>query len=111
MLKVRHGNFSYYAINFIIKKCFEVTANAEGDTVVVIAGNVSREDRLKRTHQSMKNATLFSSITKYSKEIVHLNSISEALVNVTACSCVTSIQNVLYILRTLCLPSQPNTFN
>ncbi|EAD1539247.1 acetolactate synthase AlsS, partial [Listeria monocytogenes] len=36
-----------------------VTATAEGDPVVAIAGNVTRQDRLKKTHQSMDNAALF----------------------------------------------------
>ena len=58
-----------------------VTANAEGDPIVAIAGNVSRADSLKRTHQSMDNAALFAPITKYSKEVVHPDNISEALVN------------------------------
>ncbi|WHQ37171.1 acetolactate synthase AlsS [Spiroplasma sp. SV19] len=58
-----------------------VTANSEGDPVVAIAGNVSREDSLKRTHQAMDNAALFQPITKYSKEVVHPNNISEALAN------------------------------
>lgn len=58
-----------------------VTASSEGDPVVAIAGNVGREDSLKRTHQAMDNAALFQSITKYSKEVVHPNNISEALAN------------------------------
>ena len=32
-----------------------VTANAESDPVVALAGAVPRTDRLKRTHQSMDN--------------------------------------------------------
>lgn len=58
-----------------------MTANSEGDPVVAIAGNVGREDSLKRTHQAMDNAALFQPITKYSKEVVHPNNISEALAN------------------------------
>ncbi|ALU78476.1 acetolactate synthase AlsS [Listeria monocytogenes] len=58
-----------------------VTATAEGDPVVAIAGNVTRQDRLKRTHQSMDNAALFRPITKYSEEVVHAESIPEAITN------------------------------
>ncbi|MHC5279714.1 acetolactate synthase AlsS [Listeria kieliensis] len=59
-----------------------VTATSEGDPVVAIAGNVGRQDRLKRTHQSMDNAALFKSITKYSEEVVDAKNIPEALSNV-----------------------------
>ncbi|EUJ32097.1 acetolactate synthase [Listeria floridensis FSL S10-1187] len=58
-----------------------VTATSEGDPVVAIAGNVGRQDRLKRTHQSMDNASLFKSITKYSEEVVDAANIPEALSN------------------------------
>ncbi|EAD6938945.1 acetolactate synthase AlsS [Listeria monocytogenes] len=58
-----------------------VTATAEGDPVVAIAGNVTRQDRLKKTHQSMDNAALFRPITKYSEEVVHAESIPEAITN------------------------------
>lgn len=46
-----------------------VTATAEGDPVLAIAGQVKRSDLLKLTHQSMDNAALFQPITKYSAEI------------------------------------------
>ncbi|MBC1520468.1 acetolactate synthase AlsS [Listeria aquatica] len=58
-----------------------VTATSEGDPVVALAGNVGRQDRLKRTHQSMDNAALFKSITKYSEEVVDAKNIPEALSN------------------------------
>ncbi len=58
-----------------------VTATAEGDPVVALAGNVGRSDRLKRTHQSMDNAALFTPITKYSEEVVHAESVPEAITN------------------------------
>ncbi|WP_308149974.1 acetolactate synthase AlsS [Spiroplasma sp. AdecLV25b] len=58
-----------------------VTANAEGDPIVAIAGNVQRQDRLKRTHQSMNNAALFAPITKFSKEVIHQDNISETITN------------------------------
>ena len=41
-----------------------VTANAESDPVVALAGAVPRTDRLKRTHQSMDNAALFKNMLK-----------------------------------------------
>ena len=46
-----------------------VTATAEGDPVLAIAGQVQRTDLLRLTHQSMKNAALFEPITKYSAEV------------------------------------------
>ncbi|HDX9580590.1 TPA: acetolactate synthase AlsS [Bacillus pseudomycoides] len=58
-----------------------VTANAESDPVVALAGAVSRKDRLKRTHQSMDNAALFEPITKYSVEVEHPDSVPEAITN------------------------------
>ncbi|PEA55003.1 acetolactate synthase AlsS [Bacillus pseudomycoides] len=58
-----------------------VTANAESDPVVALAGAVPRTDRLKRTHQSMDNAALFEPITKYSVEIEHPDSIPEGITN------------------------------
>ncbi|MGP7817266.1 acetolactate synthase AlsS [Niallia sp. 01092] len=58
-----------------------LTANSEGDPVVAIAGNVIRADRLKRTHQSLDNAALFKSVTKYSVEVQDVNNIPEALTN------------------------------
>lgn len=58
-----------------------VTANCEGDPIVAIAGNVQRQDRLKHTHQSMDNAALFAPITKFSKEVIHQDNISEIITN------------------------------
>ena len=58
-----------------------VTANAESDPVVALAGAVPRTDRLKRTHQSMDNAALFEPITKYSVEVEHPDNVPEALSN------------------------------
>ena len=45
-----------------------VTATAEGDPVLALAGQVKRSDLSKLTHQSMNNAALFSPITKFSTE-------------------------------------------
>ncbi|MDR4190193.1 acetolactate synthase AlsS [Bacillus pseudomycoides] len=58
-----------------------VTATAESDPVVALAGAVPRTDRLKRTHQSMDNAALFEPITKYSVEVEHPDNVPEALTN------------------------------
>ena len=58
-----------------------VTATAEGDPVLAIAGQVKRSDLLKLTHQSMDNAALFQPITKYSAEIQDPETISEMIAN------------------------------
>ncbi len=58
-----------------------VTATAEGDPVLAIAGQVKRSDLLKLTHQSMDNAALFQPITKYSAEIQDPETISEVITN------------------------------
>ncbi|XIL02213.1 acetolactate synthase AlsS [Enterococcus faecium] len=58
-----------------------VTATAEGDPVLAIAGKVKRSDLLKLTHQSMDNAALFQPITKYSAEIQDPETISEVIAN------------------------------
>lgn len=58
-----------------------VTATAEGDPVLAIAGQVKRSDLLKLTHQSMDNAALFKPITKYTAEIQDPETISEVIAN------------------------------
>lgn len=58
-----------------------VTATAEGDPVVAIAGQVKRSDLSKLTHQSMKNAALFAPITKFSTEIQDPETLSENIAN------------------------------
>ncbi|MGM0213130.1 acetolactate synthase AlsS [Enterococcus sp. AZ109] len=58
-----------------------VTATAESDPVLAIAGQVKRSDLSKLTHQSMNNAALFSPITKYSTEIQDPETISENIAN------------------------------
>lgn len=58
-----------------------VTATAEGDPVLAIAGQVKRSDLLKLTDQSMDNAALFQPITKYSAEIQDPETISEVIAN------------------------------
>ena len=58
-----------------------VTATAEGDPVLALAGQVKRADLLKRAHQSMDNAALFKPITKYSVEVQDGNTLSEIIAN------------------------------
>lgn len=58
-----------------------VTATAEGDAVLALAGQVKRGDLLKRTHQSMNNAALFEPITKYSAEVQYPDTLSEIVAN------------------------------
>lgn len=58
-----------------------VTATAEGDPVVALAGQVKRSDLSKLTHQSMDNAALFAPITKYSSEIQDPENLSESIAN------------------------------
>ncbi|MFZ2746289.1 MAG: acetolactate synthase AlsS [Lactococcus raffinolactis] len=58
-----------------------VTATAEGDAVLALAGQVKRGDLLKRTHQSMNNAALFEPITNYSAEVQDPDTLSEIVAN------------------------------
>ncbi|MGG5368767.1 acetolactate synthase AlsS [Enterococcus sp. AZ196] len=58
-----------------------VTATAEGDPVLALAGQVKRSDLSKLTHQSMDNAALFAPITKYSSEIQDPEILSESIAN------------------------------
>lgn len=58
-----------------------VTATAEGDPVLALAGQVKRSDLSKLTHQSMNNAALFAPITKYSSEIQDPETLSENIAN------------------------------
>src|ERR1700739_1591432 len=46
-----------------------LTANTEQDPGVAVCGAVTREDRLKRTHQSMDAAALLKTVTKFTGEI------------------------------------------
>lgn len=58
-----------------------VTATAEGDPLIAIAGQVPRRDLFRLTHQSMANKELFTPITKYSAEIADTENISEVFAN------------------------------
>lgn len=57
------------------------TANVENDPVVALVGNVSRDDKLKQTHQALDNAAVFKPITKFSAEAVHADTVSEVMMN------------------------------
>ena len=54
-----------------------LTATSEGDPVLAIGGQVKRNDLLRLTHQSIDNAALLKSSTKYSAEVQDPESLSE----------------------------------
>lgn len=58
-----------------------LTATSEGDAILAIGGQVKRSDRLKRAHQSMDNAGMMQSATKYSAEVLDPNTLSESIAN------------------------------
>ena len=58
-----------------------LTANTEQDPVVALCGAVDREDRLKRTHQSMDAAALMKVVTKFTGEINDPDNAPEAVAN------------------------------
>lgn len=58
-----------------------VTATAEGDPVLAIAGQVQRTDLLRLTHQSIDSTALFAPITKYSAEVQEPENVSEVIAN------------------------------
>jgi acetolactate synthase I/II/III large subunit len=58
-----------------------LTANTEGDPLVALCGAVSREDRLKHTHQSMDAAALLKTVTKFTGEINDPDNVTEAVAN------------------------------
>src|SRR4029077_20371608 len=55
-----------------------LTANTEQDPVVALCGAVPREDRLKRTHQSMDAAALLKTVTKFTGEINDADNAADA---------------------------------
>lgn len=57
-----------------------LTANTEQDPVVALCGAVRREDRLKRTHQSMDAAALLKTVTKFTGEVNDPDDVAEATV-------------------------------
>ena len=58
-----------------------LTATSEGDPVLAIGGQVKRNDLLRLTHQSIDNASLIRSSTKYSAEVQDPESLSEVITN------------------------------
>src|SRR5258707_13981039 len=58
-----------------------LTANTEGDPMVALCGAVGREDRLKRTHQSMDAAATMKTVTKFTGGINDPGDAPEAVAN------------------------------
>ena len=58
-----------------------MTANAEGDPMLAIGGQVQRKDLHRATHQSTPSAEIMAPITQYSAEIQDPNNISEIMAN------------------------------
>src|SRR5882757_6625348 len=58
-----------------------LTADTEQDPVVALCGAVSREDRLKRTHQSMDAAAMMKTVTKFTGEVNDPDNVPEAVTN------------------------------
>jgi acetolactate synthase-1/2/3 large subunit len=58
-----------------------LTANTEQDPMVALCGAVSRQDRLKRTHQSMDAAAMMKTVTKFTGEVDHPDNVPEAVAN------------------------------
>ncbi|MGO4444688.1 acetolactate synthase AlsS [Mycobacterium sp. 2YAF39] len=58
-----------------------ITATTEQDPLVAICGAVSRDQRLKRTHQSMDAAGLLSTVTKFTGEVNAPDDVAETVAN------------------------------
>ena len=58
-----------------------MTANAEGDPMLAIGGQVQRKDLHRATHQSTPSTDIMAPITHYSAEIQDPNNISEIMAN------------------------------
>ncbi|QNQ82204.1 acetolactate synthase AlsS [Lactobacillus sp. PV012] len=58
-----------------------MTADAEGDPVLAIGGQVQRKDLYRATHQSTPAKQLMAPITQFSAEIQDPNNISETMAN------------------------------
>lgn len=63
-----------------------MTAQAEGDAVLAIGGQVQRKDLQRQTHQSTPSVQLMAPITNYSAEIQDPANIEETLANAFAAS-------------------------
>ncbi|OBI26643.1 acetolactate synthase [Mycobacterium sp. E1386] len=57
-----------------------LTANTEQDPVVALCGAVRRQDRLKRTHQSMDAAAMLRTVTKFTGEVNDPDNTAEATI-------------------------------
>jgi len=58
-----------------------MTANAEGDPMLAIGGQVQRKDLHRATHQSTPSTEIMAPIAQYSAEIQDPNNISEIMAN------------------------------
>lgn len=58
-----------------------MTANAEGDPMLAIGGQVQRKDLHRANHQSTPSTEIMAPITQYSAEIQDPNNISEIMAN------------------------------
>lgn len=58
-----------------------LTATTEGDPIVAIGGNVSRNMRLKASHQNTDNIKLMEAVTKARMEVAVVESIPEIVTN------------------------------
>jgi acetolactate synthase-1/2/3 large subunit len=58
-----------------------LTATTEQDPMVAICGAVGRDDRLKRTHQSMDTVAALRPLTKYTGEVNSPGNVPEAIAN------------------------------
>jgi acetolactate synthase-1/2/3 large subunit len=58
-----------------------LTATTEQDPIVALCGAVGREDRLKRTHQSMDAAAVMKTVTKFTGEVNDPDNVPEAMAN------------------------------
>ncbi|MCC4380986.1 acetolactate synthase AlsS [Limosilactobacillus reuteri] len=58
-----------------------MTANAEGDPMLAIGGQVQRKDLHRATHQGTPSTEIMAPITQYSAEIQDPNNISEIMAN------------------------------
>lgn len=58
-----------------------MTAQAEGDAVLAIGGQVQRKDQYRQTHQSTSSVEIFRPITNYAAEVQDPENISEIMAN------------------------------
>ncbi|MCB1828425.1 MAG: acetolactate synthase AlsS, partial [Coxiellaceae bacterium] len=58
-----------------------LTATTEGDPVIALGGNVSRDMQLKESHQNTDNVRLMEAATKSAVEVMMVNNIPEVIAN------------------------------